>query len=95
MSLLAIILVLNPLPTQKQQELLLFLHPWHMEVPRLGFKSELQLKLTPQPYQHQTQAASVIYTSLWQHQSLNPLSKARDRICILMDTSQVLNLLSH
>ena len=33
--------------------------------------------------------------SLGQHQILNPLNKARDRTYILMDTSQVLNLLSH
>ena len=32
---------------------------------------------------------------LWQHRILNPLSKARDWICILMDTSHALNLLSH
>ena len=28
--------------------------------------------------------------SSWQHQILNSLSKARDRTCILMDTSRVL-----
>ena len=28
-------------------------HPWHMEVPRLGVKLELQP--TPQPWQHQIQ----------------------------------------
>ena len=33
--------------------------------------------------------------SLEQCQILNPLSEARDRICILMDISQVLNPLSH
>ena len=32
---------------------------------------------------------------LWQYQLLNPLSKARDQTCILMDTNWVLNLLSH
>ena len=32
--------------------------------------------------------------SLWKHQVLNPLSKARDQTCIRMDTSRVLNLLS-
>ena len=30
-----------------------------------------------------------LYHSLWQCQILNPLSKARDQTCILMDTSQV------
>ena len=33
--------------------------------------------------------------SLWQRWILNPLSEARDRTCILMDTSQVFNLPSH
>ena len=33
--------------------------------------------------------------SLWQGRILNPLGKARDQTHILMDTSQVLNLLSH
>ena len=33
--------------------------------------------------------------SLWQHWILNPLSEARNRTHILMDTSQVLNPLSH
>ena len=31
----------------------------------------------------------------YDHQILNPLSEARDQTCILMDISQVLNLLSH
>ena len=36
-----------------------------------------------------------LHYSSWQHWILNPLSKARDRIHILMNTSQVHNLLSH
>ena len=36
-------------------------HLWHMEIPRVGVKSELQLRLTPQPQQHQIQATSVTY----------------------------------
>ena len=36
-----------------------------------------------------------LYHSLRQRQILNPLSKTRDRTRNLMDTSQVLNLLSH
>ena len=32
---------------------------------------------------------------LWQCRILNPLSEARDRTCILTDTSQILNLLNH
>ena len=37
-------------------------HLQHMEVPRLGVLSELQLMATPQPQQCQIQAASVTYT---------------------------------
>ena len=33
--------------------------------------------------------------SLWQCWTLNPLSEAGDRTCILMDTSLVLNLVKH
>ena len=41
-----------------------------MEVPRLGVELEPHLQPTPQA---------------WQHQTLNPLSEARDQIHILMD----------
>ena len=44
--------------------LFLHLHLWHMEVPRLGVKSELQLGPVPQP---------------WQHWIINTLSHARDQ----------------
>ena len=48
---------------------------WHMEVPRLGVKSELLLLcLWPTPHSQQ-------------HRILNPLRKARDWTCVLMDTS--------
>ena len=72
------------------------LHPWHMEVPWLGVELELQLlayttaTATPDPSH-----ICVLYHSLQQCQILNPLDKARDRTLILMDTSQVLNPLSH
>ena len=36
-----------------------------------------------------------LHHSSWQHRILNPLSEARGRTCILMDSSQVCNLLSH
>ena len=69
---------------------------WHMEGPRLRVELELQL----QAY------ATAIATPdlscfcdlcciLHQCQILNPLSKAQDQTCILMDTSWVLNWLSH
>ena len=66
------------------------LHPWHMEVPRLGVELELQLQ------------AYTIATAKWdlshvcdlhhgsqQGQIHNPLSKARNQTHILMDTSWI------
>ena len=50
---------------------------WYKDIPRLGVKSELQL----QAYSTTTAMPSCIcnlHHSLWQHQVLNPLSKARD-----------------
>ena len=63
------------------------LHQLHMEVPMLGVKLELQLLAY-------TTAAAMwdliwvcdLYHSSWQHQILNPLSEARDRTCVLMNT---------
>jgi len=61
-----------------------------MEVCRLGVKLELQLPAydtttaTPDP-----SFICDLYHSSPQLQILNPLSKARDRTCILMDTSQI------
>ena len=65
-------------------------HLQHMEVPRLGSKSELQL-----PAYAATRAMrdlSCIFSlhlhcTSWQSWIFNPLSKARDWIHILMDTS--------
>ena len=72
------------------------LHPWHMEVPRLGVQLELQLlaytTATAMP------ALSRIcnsHHSLWQHRILNPLRGTRGRTSILVDTSRILNRLSH
>ena len=67
-----------------------------MKVPRLGVELELQ-------WQADATAAAIpdlsricdLHHSSWQYQLLNPLSKARDQTCILMDTSWVLNPLSH
>ena len=66
------------------------LHPQHTEVPRPGVELDLQL------------LAYAIATATWesrrvcdldhssqQHWILNPLRKARDWTCILIDTSQV------
>ena len=65
-----------------------------MEVPRLGVESELQLPATATATAMQDPSRIYdLHHSSWQHQILNPLSKARDRTHILMDTSWV--LLSH
>ena len=66
------------------------LHPRHMEVPRLGVQSELQLPTyamataTSDPSRVCDQ-----HLSSRQRQILNPLSKVRDQTCILMDASQI------
>ena len=54
---------------------------------RLGVKSELQLL----PQQHQVRAVSASYTTTHGNAGLifNPLSKARDRTLIFVDTSQI------
>ena len=67
-----------------------------MEVLRLG--AELQLQLLAYAIAVATPDLSWILDlchSLRQCQILNLLSEARDWICILMDTSRVLNSLSH
>ena len=66
------------------------LHPRHMGVPSLGVESELLLlayataTAMPDPSR-----VCDLYHSSRQHWILNPLSEARDRIHILMDTSQL------
>ena len=78
--------------------LFLGLHPWHIEVPRRRVELELQLPA----YATATGTATPdlnhicnLHHSLQKPCILNPLSEARDRTCVLMDTSRVLNLLSH
>lgn len=66
------------------------LHPRHMEVPRLGVESELQLPAyttataTPDP-----SCVCDLHHSSRQCQILNPLREARDRTLVLMDASQI------
>ena len=67
-----------------------------MDVPGLGFELELQL-LT---YVTATAVPDLshvcnLHHSLQQRWILKPLSEARDRIPVLMDTSWILNSLSH
>jgi len=64
-------------------------HPQHMEVTSPGVKSELQ----PPAYTTATAMQDLscvcnLHHSSWQCWSLNPLSKARDWTCVLMDTSR-------
>ena len=69
------------------------LHPGHMEIPRLGVQSELQLPA----YTTATATPDLSHIgnhSSWQRSILNSLSEARDRTCTLMDTGAALNLLS-
>jgi len=61
-----------------------------MDVARLGVKSELQLPVYARATA--TQDPSHVFDlhhSSWQRQILNPLSRARDQPCILVDPSQV------
>ena len=58
------------------------------EVSRLGVELELQLSshATATAIQDPSRVCD-LHHSLWQHWILNPLSEARDRTRILMDTS--------
>ena len=66
------------------------LHPQHMELPRLGVESELQLPAyttvtaTPDPG-----GTCDLHRSSRQCHILNLLSEARDQTRILMDASQI------
>ena len=70
--------------------LFLGLYLWHMEVPRLGVESELQLPTytTARAMQDLSHICDLHHSS-WQRWILNPLSEARDQTRILRDTSQV------
>ena len=63
-----------------------------MEVPRLGVKSEVQLPAyTTAPAIRDSSRICDLYHTLWQRWILNPLNKARDQTCLLLDISQVLS----
>ena len=67
-----------------------------MEVSKLGDESELQLlAYTIATAMLDPSHICDLHCRLQQCQILNTLSEARDWTCILMDTSQVLNPLSH
>jgi len=65
-------------------------HSKHMEIPRLGVESELQLlayataTATPDPSH-----VCDLHHSSWQCQILNPLIEARNRTCNLTAPSQI------
>ena len=65
-------------------------HPWHVEVPRLGIKWELQLPAyTTATATRNLSHICELHCISRQHQIPKPLCKARNQICILMDTSQI------
>ena len=69
---------------------LLGLNLWHMKVPKLGVKLELQLAAYASATATQDLSrVCVLHHRSRQLQILNPLSEARDQTCILLDTSQV------
>ena len=69
---------------------------WHMKVPRLMVELELQvLALTTATEIPVLSCICNLCFSFQQHQILNPVSKARDWTCILIDTSLLFNLLSY
>ena len=66
-------------------------HLWHVEVPGLEVESELQLLATDTATATATPDPSRVWDlhcSSGQAQIPDPLSKARDRTRVLMDTSQ-------
>ena len=75
---------------------LLELPLWPIDVPRLGVKQELQLPAyTTAPAMPELSRICNLHHSWWQCWIFNPLSEARDRTCILMDTSWILNPRKH
>ena len=70
-------------------------HPRHMEIPRLRVKSELHLPACATSTATMDSSICNLCCNLQQRWIFSPLSKARDWTRILMDISQILNLLSH
>ena len=65
-------------------------HPQHVEVPRLGAKLELYLPAyTTATAMQDPSHVCELHQSSRQCWSLNPLSKAGDQTCGLMDASQI------
>ena len=67
-----------------------------MEVPELGVKLELHLlAYTTVTAMRDPSCVCDLLGTLRQDQILNTVRETRDQTCTVMDTSQVLNLLSH
>ena len=66
-----------------------------MEVPGLGVKLEPQLPAYTTAAVPDLNHICDLHQGLWHSWILNPLSKVRDQTHILVDTSQILNPLSH
>ena len=65
-------------------------HLWHVKVPRLGIKVELQLPAyTTTTATPDLSCLCELHHSSWQCWILNPLNEVRDRTCILLDASQI------
>ena len=76
--------------------LLLGPHARHMEIPRLGAESELQLPVyTTATAMPDLSCMCDLHRSSQQRRILNPLSEARDQTRILMDSRWIFHLLSH
>ena len=72
------------------------LHLPHMEVPRLGVESELQLlAYTTAIAMPDLSYFCKLHHSSGQCQNLDPMTEGRDGTLVLLDTSQVLNPLNH
>ena len=67
------------------------LHAWHVEVPRLGVRSQLQLPTcTTATAMPEPSCVCDLRHSSWQHWILNPLGKAMDQTHNLMAPSGIL-----
>ena len=65
-------------------------HPPHMEIPRLGFESELKLPAyTTATAMPDLSHVCNLHHSSWQHWILDPLREAGDQTCNLMVPSQI------
>ena len=63
-------------------------HLWHIEVPRLGVRSELHLLAFAIATQDPSRVYNLLHSS-WQCWIFNPLIEARDQTCNLMDPSWI------